>query len=175
MARTVLQASRLLGLITMGTAGLVLATAPLIMTVWLGRPYPGVVAVIVVMVITYVVNNLTGVGTTVVSAIGRPRYESEYAVLGMTLNLVATLALAPFYGLYGVLFGTLFGVVACSVYFLWRFHRIMRYSLWEYLGTWLWRVVAAVAAASLPIFGLELRCPTASRLTAARGFWCSAD
>lgn len=159
LARSVLQASRLLGLLTIGMAGFLLATAPLIVIVWLGRAYPDVVWITFLMAIAYVVNNLTGVGTTVVSAIGKPRYESEYAVLGAGLNIAATLALAPFFGLYGILAGTVFGVVACSVYFLWRFHRLMQFPLWQYLGAWLWRLTAATALATLLVYGLRSALP----------------
>jgi O-antigen/teichoic acid export membrane protein len=159
LGRTVLQANRFVGLLTLAMAGFVLATGPLIMTVWLGRSYPHVVTITALMVVAYLVNNLTGVGTTVVSAIGRPRYESEYAVLGMVLNIAATLALAPFFGLFGILGGTVFGVVLCSMYFLWRFHRLMGFSLWRHLGSWLWRVVAATVVAAAVIFALRSAIP----------------
>ncbi|CAN5668632.1 oligosaccharide flippase family protein [soil metagenome] len=159
LARAVLQASRLLALLTIGMAGFVLATAPLIMAVWLGKTYPHVVAISAILVATYVVNNLTGVGTTVVSAIGKPRYESEYAVLGMTLNLGATLALVPFFGLYGVLAGTLIGVVLCSLYFIWRFHRVMHYPLWTYVGSWLSRLAAGATLAGASIAGIRVLLP----------------
>jgi O-antigen/teichoic acid export membrane protein len=159
LARTVLQSNRLLGLLTVGMAGYVLAAAPLIMTVWLGHGYPHVVVITVVMVVTYTLNNLTGVGTTVVSAIGRPRYESEYAVVGMLLNVAATLALAPFFGLYGIVGGTAVGVGLCSVYFLWRFHRLMHYSMWDYVGSWLWRLVAATAIAGFSTAVLRMALP----------------
>jgi O-antigen/teichoic acid export membrane protein len=161
IARTVLQGSRFVGLLTIGMSGFVLATAPLIMTVWLGQSYPHVVAITVLLVVAYAVNNLTGVGTTVISAVGRPRYESEYAVLGMVLNIAATVALAPFFGLYGILGGTVIGVGLCSVYFLWRFHRIMRLPLWEYLGTWLWRVVGSAVLAGFALFVLRSALPSA--------------
>jgi O-antigen/teichoic acid export membrane protein len=167
LARTVLQASRLLGLLTIGMAGFVFATAPLIVIVWLGRAYPHVAWITILLAIAYVVNNLTGVGTTVVSAIGKPRYESEYAVIGAGLNIAATLALAPFFGLYGIIGGTVFGIVASSLYFLWRFHRLMRFSLWEYLGAWLWRLTAATASAALVVYVLRAVLP--SEFTRARG------
>jgi O-antigen/teichoic acid export membrane protein len=167
LARTVLQASRLLGLLTVGMAGFVLGTAPLIVIVWLGRAYPHVAWITIMLALAYVVNNLTGVGTTVVSAIGKPRYESEYAVLGAGLNIAATLALAPFFGLYGIIGGTVFGIVTCSLYFLWRFHRLMRFSLWEYLGTWLWRLTTATVLAVLVVYALRSALPAS--LTNARG------
>ena len=93
------------------------------------------------------------------SAIGRPRYESEYAVLGMVLNIAGTLALAPFFGLYGILGGTAFGVITCSLYFLWRFHRLLGLSLWDYLGRWLCRLVAGTSLAAAAVLGLRMAIP----------------
>jgi O-antigen/teichoic acid export membrane protein len=148
IARTLLQGSRLLGLLSIGMGGFVLATAPLIMTVWLGRSYDHVTGIAILLTVAYLINNLTGVGTTIVAAIGRPQIESEYAVIGMALNVAATLLLAPVYGLYGILAGTVFGAVLCSMYFLWRVHRILELSLWEYVGTWIWRLLAATLASA---------------------------
>ena len=143
IARTVLNSSRMLGLLTIGATGFVLAATPLLMTVWLGRSYPNVATIAAMLVFAYALNNLTGVGTTTVAAVGIPRVESEYAVLGMTVNIGATLALAPFFGLYGVVGGTVIGIALCSVYFIWRFHRLMGLALWEYFGSWASRLFAA--------------------------------
>lgn len=148
LARMVLQASRAIGLLTLAFAGLLIAAAPLIMRVWLGRSYPEVVPITVLLVVTYAVNNLTGVGTTVVSAIGKPVYEVEYAVAGTILNVAFTVALAPFFGLWGILAGTVISVVSASLWFLWRFNRVMGFSLWTYLGAWLWKLVAATVVAA---------------------------
>ena len=148
LSRIVLQASRAVGFLTFVFAGLIIGTAPVIMEVWLGRWYPHVVTICVLLVVVYAVNNLTGVGTTIVAAIGKPRYEAEYAIAGMILNLAATLALAPRFGLYGILAGTLIGVVAVSLWFLWRFYRVMRLPIWEYFGTWFWRLCLGVAVAA---------------------------
>jgi len=165
--RSVLGGSRLLGLLTFGMAGFVLGTSPLIVVAWLGRSYPDVTTITALIVVAYVVNNLTGVGTTVLAAVGTPRYESEYAVVGMVLNIAVTLALAPIYGLYGVLVGTVIGIALCSTYFLWRFHRVMGLSLWQYLGTWLWRIAAATFIPTAAVFGLRSALP--EQVTGSRG------
>jgi O-antigen/teichoic acid export membrane protein len=167
VASTVRQGGRLVGLLTLSLAGFVVATSPLIMEAWLGRNYPHVPTITTLLVLAYGVNNLTGVGTTVVAAVGKPRYESEYAVLGMLLNIGATLALAPFFGLYGVVVGTVTGVVLSSAYFLVRFHRLMDLSMWEYLGTWLWRVASATALAAAPVFLVRMALPAS--MTEDRG------
>jgi hypothetical protein len=78
----------------------------------------------------------------------------------MGLNIAATIALAPFFGLYGVVVGTVVGIVVSSVYFIGRFHRLMQLPAWQYLGTWLWRLALATALAAMPVFGLRLALPT---------------
>jgi O-antigen/teichoic acid export membrane protein len=159
IARTLLQGNRLLALMSLGIAGFIVATAPLIMTVWLGRRYPDVATIAVLLTLTWVVNNLTGVGTTVVAAIGRPAYESEYALIGMVLNIAATIVLGTLYGLYGVIVGTVFGVVTSSIYFLWRVHRLLGLPLWQYLGSWLWRLCASTAIAAAVTLAVRTALP----------------
>lgn len=159
IARTLLQGNRLLSLLSLAIGGFVLATAPLIMTVWLGRSYPDVPTIAVLLTLTWAINNLTGVGTTIVEAIGRPQYASEYAVIGMLLNIAATVVLGLIYGLYGVIAGTVFGVVTASIYFLWRVHRLLSLPLWDYVGSWLWRLATATGIAAAVTFALRVSLP----------------
>jgi O-antigen/teichoic acid export membrane protein len=152
----VVRGSRLVGLLTVSTCGFVLATAPLIVEAWLGRSYNHVAFVADVLVIAYAATNLTGVSATVLSAVGRPRYQSHYALVAMGLNILATAALAPFFGLHGVVAGTAFALVVASGWFLWRVHRLMGYAIWRYFGAWMWRLVAATALAAAPVLALRL-------------------
>jgi O-antigen/teichoic acid export membrane protein len=169
LARTILQASRFLGLLAIGMGGFVLATAPLIMTVWLGRAYPDVVWIATLLVIAQTANCLAGVGTIVVSAIGKPQYESEYAVLSVALNIAGTLALAPFFGLYGIVGATVLGIVVSTVYFLYRFYRLMHLPLSVYLGNWLWRLTAATVASGLAVYFLRSMLPESTEDGRAQG------
>ena len=141
------------------------------MEVWLGRGYPHVPAVASLLALAYAVRNLTGVGTTVAAAVGKPRYESEYAIVAMTLNIGATLALVTFFGLYGVVVGTVIGVVGSSAFFLARFHRLMNLPAWEYLGTWLWRLTAATTLAAAPVLLIRLALPASVTEDRGKGPW----
>jgi O-antigen/teichoic acid export membrane protein len=161
LVRTLLQGNRLLALLSFALAGFVLATAPLIVTVWLGRTFPDVALIAVLLTLTFAVNNLTGAGTTIVAAIGRPIYESEYATIGMVLNIVATVVLGLLYGLYGVIAGTMIGVMASSLYFLRRVHRLLELPLWVYFGSWLWRLCAATAVSAAVTYGMRSALPDA--------------
>jgi hypothetical protein len=121
-------------------------------------PFAGML-VIALLVFTYIINNLTGVGTTIVRALGVPRYESYYAVVGAGLNIGATLALAPRFGILGVLLGTAVGSTLGSVYFLWLFHRLRQLSLWSALGRWLWRLSLATALAGASVWWAAANLP----------------
>jgi O-antigen/teichoic acid export membrane protein len=169
IARTVLNSSRMLGLLTIAATGFVLAASPLLMTVWLGRSYPYVATITALLVCAYALNNFTGVGTTTVAALGMPRVESEYAVLGMTVNIGATLALAPFFGLWGVIGGTVIGIALCSVYFIWRFHRLMGLALWEYFGSWASRLCAAAAIPTIVAYLVRSVLPASVAANRAQG------
>jgi O-antigen/teichoic acid export membrane protein len=159
IARTLLQGNRLLAFLTMGMGGFILATVPLIMEVWLGRHYPDVATIAALLTVTWVVNNLTGAGTAIIEAMGQPRYASEYAVIGMILNITATIVLGLIFGLYGVIAGTVFGVVISSLYFLWRLHRLLELPLWDNVGAWLWRITAATAVATGVVIAIRLALP----------------
>jgi O-antigen/teichoic acid export membrane protein len=159
IARTVLQGNRLLALVTFGIAGFFVAAASLIATVWLGRSHPHVATIAALLTVTFAVNNLSGVGTTIVAAIGLPRYESEYAIAGMVLNIAATVFLGSIYGLYGIIAGTVFGITTSSIYFIWRFHRLLELPIREYLFAWLWRLGTATLIASAATFGMRMALP----------------
>jgi O-antigen/teichoic acid export membrane protein len=166
--RAYIQSSRSVSLFTFGIGGFLVGAAGALFRVWVGPGYADAAVVLYFLVATYTINNLTGAGTTIVRAMGKPRVESYYAVLGAVLNVVATVALAPRYGIYGVLGGTLLGTVVGSAYFLWLFHRLRKVSLWQGLGDWLWRLTAATVVAAGALWMLIAALPDdlfESRLT----------
>jgi O-antigen/teichoic acid export membrane protein len=146
-----LEGSRLLALVSLGLGGALVGLAPVLLRTWLGHSYPRLEVILALLVAAYLVNNLTGVGTMMVQATGRPRLESEYAVLSTVLNVVATVSLVGPLGLYGVVIGTVFGVIVSSAYFLWRFHHVSGIPLWSGLGSWLSRLLAAVGVSAAAI------------------------
>jgi O-antigen/teichoic acid export membrane protein len=131
-----IDASRLLALLTIYFAGFVVAASYPISVLWLGRSMPQLSGIIILLTVAYVVNNLTGVGTTILRAIAKPRLESYYALLGAGMNIALTLLLAPRYGVWGIVLGTLIGSVIGSVYFVAMFQR--QIGLTWYNGFWRW-------------------------------------
>jgi O-antigen/teichoic acid export membrane protein len=141
--------SRSLMLATTVITGFIAASAVLFVPVWIGHPVPGAAILATALVVSYAVNNLTGLGTTIVKAEGKPRYETYYAIVSAGLNLTITLALVPFFGLYGVVGGTIIGNVLGSLYFLLLFHRLNHFGWWQTLGVWLLPLASGVVTASI--------------------------
>jgi len=167
LADVFLQASRVFEVATFAIAGFVLATTSLISTFWLGTTYPQVAAITALLVVGLVVANLTDIGATVLSAMGTPRYETEFAVSGALLNIALTIPLGLAFGLYGILAGTLIGIVVSASYFVWRSHRILKLSIWAYFGDWLWRLATATLLAAACTYAVNAALPES--LTSTRG------
>jgi len=79
------------------------------------------------MALAYLVQLTTEVASTTALADGNVGMVASNAVLGAGVNIALTVALAPFFGLWGVLAGTLLAIVATSVLLIVKFHR--RYGL----------------------------------------------
>jgi O-antigen/teichoic acid export membrane protein len=155
LERTLRQSSRLVGLMTIGMSGFILATTQLIMEVWLGRSYPHVVVVTALMLVAYGFYNLGAVGMTIAQAMGQARLGTEFPVVAAVLNIVITLALAPVFGLYGIVAGTAVGMMIATSWFLWRFYRFARLPLRDQLIDWLWRATVAATLAGGVVFALR--------------------
>ena len=100
---------------------------------------------------TYAITNLAGAGAAVAAAVGRPRFEAEYAIISSSVSIGLALVLGRAYGLYGILAATAIGLTVASVWFLWRFYRSLDLSLRTYFFAWLGRLVGAAAVATMAI------------------------
>lgn len=145
--RAYVQGTRAVMAMTLVLGGMSVAVAPLLFEVWLGRRLEGVELVLLLLLAGYAINNLTGVGTTLVRAQGEPKYEVPYGAVQTVTNVVLTLALAPAYGLWGVLWGTALGSLAGTVYFMLTSSRRSGFPLGEVLVPVARQFVAVVAAA----------------------------
>jgi O-antigen/teichoic acid export membrane protein len=97
--------------------------APFLFTVWIDAPAQGVVAVMIALNAAYAVNIMTGVPSTLSLADGRPGFVSRNSLVMAALNLALTVALAPFFGLAGVVAGTVIAVGLISAVFVVSFAR----------------------------------------------------
>lgn len=99
-------------------------TAPFLLIAWL-KTAPGDAELLVpFLTLAYFVNITTAVGSTIAIGAGHPGFASANSVLIAVLNVVLTVALAPLFGLWGVVAGTFLAVTAGSLIFNVRFLRL---------------------------------------------------
>lgn len=141
-------ASRLLGLMSFSLGGFLVASSSDLVEVWLGRPSHAVVVVILILVPTFVLDNLSGPGTVAALARKRPKLVTEYVMVGVVLNILLTVILVQPYGLYGAVAGTAASTAASCVYFLVRIGRIESMGIDRVITSWLPRLTTATAVAT---------------------------
>ena len=111
---------RYIGIVSLAATGLLIGASPLILHLWFGKTpidTNQVALVIAILSVTYVITNVVNVGATALRAMGKPRLETTYTAVATVAKVVVTLALAPKFGLPGVLVGTLVATLGGSVYF----------------------------------------------------------
>lgn len=107
--------------------------APFLLVAWLGEiPGEGVL-VILFLTLAYMINATNEVGMTTSTADGRPGFVALNSTIIAGLNVVFTVALAPWLGFEGVLFGTFLAITVGSALFVVRFHRRYSIPLVDYL------------------------------------------
>ena len=172
--RMYVRGTRYLALTTFVLAGFLIGAGTQILQVWMGRTYPYVTIVMAALLVSFAINNMTGVGTTIVRATAQPYYETYYAVVGAVINIAATLVLTPIYGLMGVVMGTVIGQICGSVYFLWLFHRLRGLDWQSTMIEWLWRLTLGTVAASLILWGACRMIPPIWFASRGQGVVCVA-
>jgi O-antigen/teichoic acid export membrane protein len=141
--------SRHLMIPTLVIAGFVVAAADPLLRLWLGQHMPGAASLCMALVSSYAINNVTGAGTTILRAQGRPQLETFYGVLSAVLNVGLTIVLIGPFGLDGVVMGTIGGNVIGSSVFIVLFHRREVIAWWPTIGRWLTQLLLTVAGAGL--------------------------
>lgn len=132
--------------------GAVCVAAPYLLEAWLGQVPPDSVAIIVLLSASFAVSLTTGVAMTLIVADGHPGIVAQTATIVVVLNVGATLAAAPVFGLWGVLVATVAAEIIASAIFLIRFHRRYELSAKPFLES-VGRPAAVSLAAAVP-FGL---------------------
>ncbi len=143
MARVYGQATRFFMLATALLLGAIAGSAFPLMSLWMGRGFAPAAIVAIVLAAAYFVGNLSTVGSTLLRAVGKPKYETYYGIVNSVANIGATLLLVRWFGLYGVAGGMLIGTVAGQIYFTWLFHRTQRIPPHDALYSWIWKLCAA--------------------------------
>lgn len=97
--------------------------APYLFVAWLGRVPPNTLLVMIVLTAANFVNIASGVAMTLSLAGGRPGLVATNAITVAAVNLALTAALAPLFGLWGVLAGTFGAITGGTLVFIARFQR----------------------------------------------------
>ena len=146
--------TRLSVFLTFGCAGFVIGGADPMVRVWLGQSYPFVSAIVFWLALGYAANSLTGVGTTILRASGKPHFETFYTAVATLANVASTFLLVRPYGIVGVAMGTAIGWLAGTLYFLYTYHKVRRSPWLATIGSPMVRVSLANVLATLGYYEL---------------------
>jgi len=97
-----------------------------LINLWVGDKFSLAVLSFQVLIIGYGINVLTGMGTSMVRGIGKPEYETRYAVLTLLLQLALSIVLVQVMGYRGILVSVLSTSIVAALYFLLTFHRLLQ-------------------------------------------------
>lgn len=127
------------------------ALAPVLLGGWLGSAPPHSAFILAALCIAYVVSTTTGVGFSFAYAGGFPGIPARAAAVTALANVVLTAALAPVFGVWGVLTGTAVAFTVGAFLQVILVHRRLDMPLSNY-----WRAVlptvGRAAALSVPVF-----------------------
>ena len=162
IARTVLQGNRLLALISLGIAAVLRGDRAAADDGLAGTLISDVATIAVLLTLTFAVNNLDWGRTTDRRRDRPPRYASEYAIIGMVLNITATVVLGLIYGLTASSREPSSGSRPSSIYFIWRSTGCWNLPLGSTVRSWLWRLGTATGLAAAATYALRIALPDSS-------------
>jgi O-antigen/teichoic acid export membrane protein len=158
--------------------GALCVSCPYLLVAWLGETPPNTTAIVVLLSLAFSVSLMSGVAMTLVVSDGDPGLVAQTAILVVVLNVASTIAVAPIFGLWGVLIATVGAEITATAVFLARFHR--RYGFgWRDFRQAVGLPVAVALLAALPFallytFGVTIptsRGPALLGAVATGGFY----
>jgi O-antigen/teichoic acid export membrane protein len=121
-------------------------SSPFLLVAWLDEVPTDTGAVLVFLTVTSFANITTGLASTLSLAEGEAGLLAKYSALPAALNILLTLLLAPLFGLWGVLAGTVIGWGIGDLLFVRRFGQLHGIPFSDFV-----RAVAPAAALSLSL------------------------
>jgi O-antigen/teichoic acid export membrane protein len=112
------------------------ALAPLLLGAWLSNVPPDTTAVLAALSIGYVANASSGVSYVFAASASDPGLPARAGAVTALANLLLTAALAPIFGLWGVLAGTVLALTVGAFLQIFAVHRRFALPLQDY-----WRAV----------------------------------
>jgi O-antigen/teichoic acid export membrane protein len=121
------------------------------MFAWMGFGYERSALVIRVFAPCYMINILTGVGTSLAFGMGRPDMQAKLGAAQLLLNLALSIALVLKMGFIGVVVATLISLSLSSICFIFMLHGYLRYDVMPFL-----KKVVAVPLVSCLLAGITI-------------------
>ncbi len=150
--------------------GALCVSCPFLLVAWLGERPPETDQIVVLLSLAFAASLTTGVAMTLVMADGHPGLVAQTAFLVVVLNVTSTIAVAPIFGLWGVLIATVAAEVIASSVFLVRFQRRYGFGWRDFRHAVgppaILTVVVAIPFAAVYLVGVEI---PDSRLPALAG------
>lgn len=126
-----------------------------LITTWMGAGFDRSILVVRLLVMGVAVNTLTGVGVMIVRGVGKPVYETRYAVISLILNIALGLILVKPYGFAGIVIATPISTAIGSLYFVFSFHKLYSISLLDFVKKAYLKPFALSASLALGIYYLS--------------------
>lgn len=149
------------------------ALAPLILRAWLGKAPPYSAIILIGLSLAYIINTTTGVGNALAYADGKPGIAARAASTTAVVNIVLTVGLAPLFGVWGVMAGTIVALSAGALYQVVLVHRHFEIPLRQYLDATRPSFLVAFTLA-IPVILVAALSPDLSRFVQAAMCICLA-
>lgn len=107
----------------------VIASAHLIMLIWMGPGYEKSACVIQLLAIGYLVNLVCGVGVSLGAAVGKPQFQMKAAIITAISNIILSIILIIVIGFMGVAIATSVSLILGPIYFFIKLHSYLQLSL----------------------------------------------
>jgi O-antigen/teichoic acid export membrane protein len=146
-----LRGTKYVALVGLPVLTYVFVNAHLIMFAWMGFGYERSALVIRVFAPCYMINILTGVGTSLAFGMGRPDMQAKLGAAQLLLNLALSIALVLKMGFIGVVVATLISLSLSSICFIFMLHGYLRYDVMPFL-----KKVVAVPLVSCLLAGITI-------------------
>ncbi len=118
--------SKYISLVAFPLIFLSIITASDLIHLWVGDKFALAVMSFQILTIGYGINVLTGMGTSMVRGIGKPEYETRYALLTLVIQIALSITLVQIIGYRGVLVSVLITSIVAALYFLLTLHRLLQ-------------------------------------------------
>jgi O-antigen/teichoic acid export membrane protein len=126
-----------------------------LINLWVGDKFSLAVLSFQILIIGYGINVLTGMGTSMVRGIGKPEYETRYAVLTLFMQLTLSIVLVQVMGYKGILVSVLSTSIISGLYFLLTFHRLLKLDFGSFARSTYMKPLLSSLIAFAITFGLS--------------------